>query len=487
MSRLFLSMLTCAALAGCSDPEVPNDSAPSLPSFHDVQDGSAIVRTAAEAVVLIATSGQSGTGVFISGDGTLLTNNHVLGAPVCPEEGCYVNLSFDYQRGATPAPSKLVFVVPFAVDLGLDIAAVHVLTGRDGVPFVPPSFLTLVSRSSRTLLGTHLTLIGHPEAGLKKWTDGVVVDATEEWIRTSAFGLPGDSGSPLIDDQGNMVAINHRGPNSQDLISQSGVNVFSIGSASAPVVQALAYPTLPPGMISLLADTTAESVVADNLVYRNAHVLTASIAGSQTDVLSLLGSACDAALARTDFTSIDDLDFALSPCFDASAWIECRVDQVATGGECPTDTNAWSARYDALNVLERDIGGGLELYYASRAHAPLASSKADGIAAAQTALQRALSQTPPPLDFYLAYYLGSVGIQSYQGVDLPSYTSAYAQVPGYNLQASYIAFLATWLNGNGWWTVDETLSVVRALYADPSVSIGAKLSIEQILYSWGGF
>src|SRR5262249_4777065 len=162
------------------------------------------------------------------------------------------------------------------------------------------------------------------------------------------------SGSPVIDDQGNMVGINHRGPVSEDLFTANGVNVYSIGSAAAPVLDALAQPTLPPGMISAFADTTTQAVLDNNIVYRNARVANASIAGVQTDIVGLLGTACDAALARTDYLSIDDLDSALTPCFDATNWIECRTDSASpfsAGSSCPADAATWATRYQAVAEL----------------------------------------------------------------------------------------------------------------------------------------
>ena len=64
----------------------------------------------------------SATAVFISPDGLLLTNNHVLGVSICPVEGCYVQLTFGDQRGVPVSPAEVVFAVPKAVNVGLDVA-----------------------------------------------------------------------------------------------------------------------------------------------------------------------------------------------------------------------------------------------------------------------------------------------------------------------------------------------------------------------------
>ena len=55
-----------------------------------------VVREAAKAVVRI---NNNATAFFVSNDGLLLTNNHVLGELDCALEGCSVRLDFDYQKG----------------------------------------------------------------------------------------------------------------------------------------------------------------------------------------------------------------------------------------------------------------------------------------------------------------------------------------------------------------------------------------------------
>jgi len=62
--------------------------------------------------------------------------------------------------------------------------------------FPSPDFLSLTSRSALELLGTHVFVVGHPEASLKRWTEGTVVDTDGQWFKSTAFTLPGDSGSP---------------------------------------------------------------------------------------------------------------------------------------------------------------------------------------------------------------------------------------------------------------------------------------------------
>src|SRR6266480_913827 len=112
------AILTCTL--GCSSGSSNSDSA-DLPHLNDIQTAPANIQTAARAVVRIRTARQAATGSFISATGQLLTNNHVLGDTVCPAEGCYVEITFLYQRGQPRQQPMVVFAKPVAVDVGLDM------------------------------------------------------------------------------------------------------------------------------------------------------------------------------------------------------------------------------------------------------------------------------------------------------------------------------------------------------------------------------
>ena len=314
--------LVAAALivGGCS-------SAPPTfgPSLNDITSATPTIRTAADAVVLVTMPGFLATGSFISPDGRLLTNNHVLGVGVCPVEGCYAQLTWKFQRGTPRSAPVTVFLVPRAVDVGLDMAVLQASSTPGGPPLATPSYLTIDARDPASLRGVHVTVVGHPEGSVKKWAAGEVVDADGNWLTTSAFTLPGDSGSPLLDDHGHIVGLMHRGPAGEDLIADDGLNAYSIGTVSSALIAAMSAP-LPGSMRSISAPATDADVVKNKLLYLAAHTPTANVGGTTKKVLDSLGYACDAALAVTDYASPEDLSTALQPCFDAEDWIECRGD-----------------------------------------------------------------------------------------------------------------------------------------------------------------
>jgi V8-like Glu-specific endopeptidase len=487
MRKGALACLAAGLVACSSAPPGPN-----LPSFRDVSEAPAAIQTAARAVVRIGTAGEFGTGSFISPTGVLLTNNHILGVSLCPREGCYAQLTFMHQRGSPPQDPETVFVVPIAVDVGLDIAAVQAYPSPGAAPLSTPDYLTLDARAAASLQGTHIHVVGHPEGKLKKWSEGQVVDVDGSWIYSDAFALPGNSGSPLLDDNGHMVGILHRGPSAQDMETSDGLDEYLIGSASGPVVAALKAP-LPPSLVSVTSPATDADVLANEVVYLNAHVAdvpSPTASNTTSTVLSILGTACDAGLARQDYASPEDLGSALTPCTQAELWIDCRGDAPSTSTSpafkvCPPDADAWSARYANVNAHWRALNGELSLDEVSFAPAYLALS----VSAAQTVgsetLQAAVTAAKPILDFSIANYLAAFNIDSYRGEDLLAFVRGYASFPDYALFGDHLVNTALWLDTDGVMTGPDAVSFLHTLAGDGAIELGTKLLIEDVLYESG--
>jgi len=455
-----------------------------MPSLKEVNTAPATIQTAALAVVRLSTAGSTATGSFISPTGLLLTNNHVLGNGVCPAEGCYVSVTLMSQLGQTQQ-KVVLFAKPVAVDVGLDMAVVQLTYGAGGSNFQSPNYLSFNAQSASSLIGQHVTVVGHPDGYLKKLADGVVAYALGEWIETTVYVLPGDSGSPILDDSGKIVGLIHRGPTSEDLFTSDSANMFSFGSASAPIVTAMATPSMST-MISVTAPTTADNFVANDLVYLNAKTSAVNVNGTQVDALSLLGTACDEALARNDFKSPDDLQSALTPCYHAQTWIECRADAspVSYGVVCPagSDADTWSNRYQRINQLWLAMNGTIDYYSASFAVARLQPNVSSGQSAGAQALQQTISASAPTLDFTLANYLAAFSITSYDNTDLKSYLLNYQNVIDYQLEGSNVASAAGWLAYNQLLSSSDLQSLQSRLANDLKLSLGTKLYVEYSRY-----
>lgn len=468
-------------LCGCSSSNPPSSSGPSL---DDITSAPATIQKAADAIVLVTMPGFSATGSFISADGLLLTNNHVLGVGVCPIEGCYAQLTWRFQRGVPLPDPVTVFVVPKAVDIGLDMAVLQASSTPGGPPLATPSFLSIDSRDPASLQGLRVTVVGHPEASVKKWASGEVVGADGSWITTSAFILPGDSGSPLLDDHGHVVGLMHRSPEGEDLIAGDGLNVSSIGTASAALIAAMSKP-LPASMQSIAAPTTDADVVRHQMVYLAARTPTANVGGVQKQVLASLGEACDAALAVTDYASPEDLSTALAPCFDAEQWIECRADAMTPYAVCPGDPGAWQTRYEALYQYWRSFNGELDLDEMSFAEAALADSMADGLSAAGPLLSQALAVAQPPLDFHVASHLAAFDLDTYRGASVVTFARNYRGLPDYAANGGDLVSTILWLGNRGVIDRSETRSLLSAVHDDRTIDLGTKLFIELAEYNRG--
>jgi hypothetical protein len=468
-------------LCGCSSSNPPSSSGPSL---DDITSAPATIQEAADAVVLVTMPGFLATASFISADGLLLTNNHVLGVDVCPVEGCYAQLTWRFQRGAPLSHPVTVFVVPKAVDVGLDMAVLQASSTPGGPPLATPNYLTIDSRDPTSLQGIHVTVVGHPEGSVKKWASGEVVSADGSWITTSAFILPGDSGSPLLDDHGHVVGLMHRSPEGEDLIAGDGLNVSSIGTASAALIAAISNP-LPAAMRSIAAPATDADVVSHQMVYLAARTPTANVGGVQKQVLASLGDACDAALALTDYASPEDLSTALEPCFDAEQWIECRSDSMSPFGVCPTDPGRWQSRYQAVYEYWRSFNGELELDEMSFAEAALADSMAAGQSAATPLLLQALAIANPPLDFHVASHLAAFDLDTYRGASVVAFARNYQSVPDYAAHGQYLVSTILWLGNKGVIDPPETKSLLAAVHDDRTIDLGTKLLIEDAEYNRG--
>jgi V8-like Glu-specific endopeptidase len=483
--------LVSIILIALSAPACSGPTNTAFSAFEDPADAPAPIRDAAQAVVSIDTASGSATGVFLSKDGMLLTNNHVLGVEVCPREGCYAKFTFSHERKSPSTPPVDVFVEPLHVDIGLDMAVLQAYSvdssGRRGKKLVSPQSIELKPRDAGSLMGTHVHVIGHPKGRLKKWTSGEVVGSDGLWFSATAASLPGNSGSPVLDDAGHIVGLLHRGPTGADLITQSGANLYSIATASAAIEAALGE-ELPATVQSLYSDMTADDVAEQQELYLQAHVANASVDGVQKPVLTILGDACDQGLRRDDYTSPDDFYEGVRACSAAMRWILCDAAPTTRNwGVCPDETtrDLWRARFLLLFERQRGLNGELWLDAVSFAEGSLQTSEKQGFDAGRASLTRALADARPPLDLPLAPYLAAFDIDTYDGNATVDFLRAYADVPHYELWVPEIVYTALWLRSRDRLEPSEVESILARLEGDEHVSLGGKLLIEEVQYNLG--
>jgi putative serine protease PepD len=186
---------------GAPKPLPAVSSKPLKPRAGQTRAG-AVYAAASPAVVSIRTSGGSGTGFLIDGNGTLVTNAHVAGSDdhVLVRFGSSGS-SLDAQVMGTDPSSDLAV-------LSIDPQAVP-----SGVK--PLSF----ADSREVRVGDTAIAIGNPFGLDRTATEGIVSGVgrhiqspngfeIDSVIQTDAPINPGNSGGPLLDDSGHVIGVN---------------------------------------------------------------------------------------------------------------------------------------------------------------------------------------------------------------------------------------------------------------------------------------
>ncbi|KDN18078.1 DNA/RNA non-specific endonuclease [Amycolatopsis rifamycinica] len=151
-----------------------------------------------------------GTGSLVSPE-LLLTNHHVL--PDAEAAGFSV-VEFDYQDGidGLPRPVRAFALDPdrfFAADPALDFALVAVkATANELRPF---GFNRLIGSEGKAIVGDFVTIVQHPGGGKKQVAlrENRVVDVLDDFLHYETDTEPGSSGSPVFNDQWEIVALHH--------------------------------------------------------------------------------------------------------------------------------------------------------------------------------------------------------------------------------------------------------------------------------------
>jgi len=141
----------------------------------------------------------SGSGVIISNDGYIVTNNHVIEFA----DKVTVTLSDDRQFSATI----------IGKDPSTDLAVLKIEASR--LPVLP------LADSDQALVGDWVLAVGNPFDYLTSTVTAGIISAKgrniniiegektiEEFIQTDAVINPGNSGGALVDDQGRLLGIN---------------------------------------------------------------------------------------------------------------------------------------------------------------------------------------------------------------------------------------------------------------------------------------
>ncbi|MFC3346521.1 trypsin-like serine peptidase [Streptomyces echinoruber] len=156
-----------------------------------------------------------GTGFLVS-PRLLMTNHHVLTDARAARQ-CFVEFDAQVTIDNTPQPPARLELDPdgfFVADEGLDYALVLVAPGPDGRPPGETfGWNRLSAQPGKLVIGEPVNVIGHPMGRLKEIAvrDNVLQVRLDDFLHYRTDTEPGNSGSPVYNDQWEVVALHHSG------------------------------------------------------------------------------------------------------------------------------------------------------------------------------------------------------------------------------------------------------------------------------------
>jgi len=263
------------------------------------------------------TSGDTGSGVVLSRDGYVLTNNHVISSAADGQGQITVQL---YNRPGQDVPARIIGRDPQS-----DLAVIKV----QGVDDLKPARL---GNSSGLVVGDPVIAVGSPLGLAGTVTSGIIsakdrpvrasgegtdTDAVIDALQTDAAINPGNSGGPLVSaDDGSVVGINSAiATLGSDSIFGGGGQSGSIGLGFAiPIdyARSIAEELIKTGkashpVIGVQANTLTDSQSAQIAGSKPGAYVDVVVKGSPADRAGLQPGDIIVAVNGTRVTSVDEL------------------------------------------------------------------------------------------------------------------------------------------------------------------------------------
>ena len=160
-----------------------------------------------------------GTGFLVS-PRLLITNNHVLGSA---GEASHSLVEFNYQIGLMGqiSPSRFFPLVPqdfFLTNAELDYTLVAVRDQQPEAALASFGWNRLIGETGKAIIGESLNIIQHPNGEPKQVAlrANELIDVLDDFLHYKTDTAPGSSGSPVFNDQWEVVALHHSGVPKRD-------------------------------------------------------------------------------------------------------------------------------------------------------------------------------------------------------------------------------------------------------------------------------
>ncbi len=231
LKRLGFDTPTAKLLAGSDVTKPPTaviDTSTSLNTFERIlakndlmavnflERGARAARPVGRIRVRLA-NGSAGFGTgFLVSPRLLLTNNHVLPDA---ESATLSRVEFDYQDGVDGHPLQAVVfdlepTVLFLTDASLDYSLVAVKTvAQNNIRLDSFGWHPLIEAEGKVIIGESVSIIQHPNGEPKQVAlrENLLIDVLPNFLHYQTDTAPGSSGSPVFNDQWELVALHHSG------------------------------------------------------------------------------------------------------------------------------------------------------------------------------------------------------------------------------------------------------------------------------------
>ena len=198
-------------------------------------EGGARAARAVGRIIICAEGGRIagyGTGSLV-GPGVLLTNNHVLEDEQTASQS-RVEFGYQLDLDGTPAPTVSFRLLPerfFLTDKELDFSLVAVEHRSSGgareTELTELGWNRPIEAEGKVILGELINIIQHPNGEPKQLAmrENKLVDILDNFLHYQTDTAPGSSGSPLFNDQWEILGLHHSGVPRKD---ESG-RILAIG------------------------------------------------------------------------------------------------------------------------------------------------------------------------------------------------------------------------------------------------------------------
>ncbi|MEQ8277429.1 MAG: serine protease [Deltaproteobacteria bacterium] len=443
-----------------------------------LEDAPEPVRTRRSAVVRIRVEsshgGGSGTGFFIKGP-YFVTNAHVLGPEECGRPGCWVDIRSDYEIGRE-AKDQYMFMEPYRVDVANDVAVYVPHLSEFGAPYEPPAIVD-VANFTTPEVGDRVHVVGHPFATLKKWSHGEVYDHSSEGVWAEATVAPGNSGSPVFDDEGRFVGV----ATLMRFVVGDGEVVLDTFATGPRALVALTTSTSTTPAFPELVDLEDDEAISRHEV----HLFNSGTSlVSNRQVPEVLLDVCDQAMASSPLQTRADAIELYRRCVVPVRWFDCEDEPFPTTTCDQSAANQWRIRIAGFAELVETLSPGafLAAHYELRRIAGQLQNPPYWEAIQPVAPELEAPYSIDDAVRELAWAITRDREPADWAIDA---IEDYDDVPGYEREGTRVMQGMIMLRQGNRLDDDELKSKLGGLYRDRSIDLVGHLDVEAALYDFG--